>query len=69
MTSIEALTHTAVLHRSEMLNDEAVEMLVVRAVGHRLSDQLALEAGHAIFSKFEHGDHVDPASVDHTRST
>jgi AcrR family transcriptional regulator len=28
VTSIEALTHTAVLHRSEMLSDEAVETLV-----------------------------------------
>lgn len=31
VTSIEALTHTAVLHRSEMLNDEAVETLVDEA--------------------------------------
>lgn len=28
VTSIEALTHTAVLHRSELLTDEAVETLV-----------------------------------------
>jgi len=31
MTSIEALTHTAVLHRSEMLSDDAVETLVDEA--------------------------------------
>ena len=31
MTSIEALTHTAVLHRSEMLSDEAVGTLVDEA--------------------------------------
>jgi hypothetical protein len=30
-TSIEALTHTAVLHRSEMLSDEAVGTLVDEA--------------------------------------
>jgi AcrR family transcriptional regulator len=28
VTSIEALTHTAVLHRSEMLSDESVEMFI-----------------------------------------
>jgi AcrR family transcriptional regulator len=31
VTSIEALTHTAVLHRSELLTDEAVETLVDEA--------------------------------------
>ena len=31
VTSIEALTHTAVLHRSEMLSDEAVGTLVDEA--------------------------------------
>jgi hypothetical protein len=31
VTSIEALTHTAVLHRSEMLSDEAVGRLVDEA--------------------------------------
>jgi AcrR family transcriptional regulator len=31
VTSIEALTHTAVLHHSEMLSDEAVEKLVGEA--------------------------------------
>src|SRR5262249_55948902 len=31
VTSIEALTHTAVLHRSEMLSDEAAETLVDEA--------------------------------------
>ena len=31
VTSIEALTHTAVLHRSDLLTDEAVETLVDEA--------------------------------------
>ena len=31
VTSIEALTHTAVLHRSDMLSDEAVGTLVDEA--------------------------------------
>ena len=31
VTSIEALTHTAVLHRSDMLSDEAVETLIDEA--------------------------------------
>jgi len=31
VTSIEALTHTAVLHRSDLLKDEAVETLVDEA--------------------------------------
>jgi hypothetical protein len=33
VTSIEALTHTVVLHRSEMLSDEAVEALIDEATG------------------------------------
>jgi len=31
VTSIEALTHTAILHRSEMLSDEAIETLIDEA--------------------------------------
>jgi hypothetical protein len=33
VTTIEALPHIAVLHRSELLNDEAVETLVVGVAG------------------------------------